>query len=276
MAINFRETKFYARIFSIPIQYIYSGCPSESTTAECRRIGGGRASSEWRPRRGGLHPSGRTSAARASRARARAKLGDGGGPGPVAGGSRKGWHAPGRAAGAVAGGGDPVGGRRVGRARAGRPGGAQCYFSSATGWTGGGCCGGAISVPAPYRDRRQKFTGPAKMGAACWITVLQAGSYFLRLRSKLGPSLILPIIYISYLAMLKTAAETYNRRFYSKFEEQFSFTCQLLESERPIRTYKVIPSRFQDEATIVFNSEVLTITCSCRKYECIGMYHISN
>jgi hypothetical protein len=89
-----------------------------------------------------------------------------------------------------------------------------------------------------------------------------------------------PIIYIPHLAMLKTTAETYTRRLYLEFEEQFreqfSFTCQLLESEGPIRTYKVIPSRFQDEATIVFNSEVLTITCSCRKYECIGMYCISN
>jgi zinc finger SWIM domain-containing protein 3 len=89
-----------------------------------------------------------------------------------------------------------------------------------------------------------------------------------------------PIIYIPHLAMLKTTTETYTRRLYSEFEEQFreqfSFTCQLLESEGPIRTYKVMPSRFQDEPTIVFNSEVLTITCSCMKYECIGMYHISN
>jgi hypothetical protein len=80
--------------------------------------------------------------------------------------------------------------------------------------------------------------------------------------------------------MLKTAAETYTRRLYSEFEqfrEKISFTCQLLESEGPIRTYKVMPSGFQDEATNVFNLEVLTIiTCSCRKYESIGIYHISN
>jgi hypothetical protein len=88
------------------------------------------------------------------------------------------------------------------------------------------------------------------------------------------------IIYIPHLAMLKTAAETYARRLYLEFEEQFReqfyFTCQLLEFEGPIKTYKVMPSRFQDEATIVFNSEVMTITCSCWKYECIGVYHISN
>jgi hypothetical protein len=43
-----------------------------------------------------------------------------------------------------------------------------------------------------------------------------------------------------------------------------------------VSTYKVTPTRFQDEAIIVFNSEDMTITCSCRKYECIGMCHILN
>jgi hypothetical protein len=89
-----------------------------------------------------------------------------------------------------------------------------------------------------------------------------------------------PIIYIPHLAMLKTAAESYTRKVYSEFEEQFreqiSFTCQLLQSVGAISTYKVTPTRFQDEAIIVFNSEDMTITCSCRKYECIGICHILN
>ncbi|KAJ1261843.1 hypothetical protein BS78_09G061600 [Paspalum vaginatum] len=87
-----------------------------------------------------------------------------------------------------------------------------------------------------------------------------------------------PIIHIPHLAMLKTAAKSYTRKLYSKFEkefgEQFSFTFQLLQSEGTVKTYKVMPTRFQDEATVVFNSEEMTITCSCRKYECIGMYQI--
>ena len=78
--------------------------------------------------------------------------------------------------------------------------------------------------------------------------------------------------------MLKTAAKSYTRKLYSDFEkefgEQFSFTCQLLQSEGTVRTYKVMPTRFQDEAIVVFNLEEMTITCSCRKYECIGMYEI--
>ncbi|KAJ1276340.1 hypothetical protein BS78_05G207200 [Paspalum vaginatum] len=44
-----------------------------------------------------------------------------------------------------------------------------------------------------------------------------------------------PIIYIPHLAMLKTAAESYTKKLYSEFEEQFrqqfSCTCQLLQYE---------------------------------------------
>jgi hypothetical protein len=32
-------------------------------------------------------------------------------------------------------------------------------------------------------------------------------------------------------------------------------------------TYQVIPMKFQDEALVVFNSEDMTIMCSCRKYD---------
>jgi hypothetical protein len=88
------------------------------------------------------------------------------------------------------------------------------------------------------------------------------------------------VLYMPHLAMLKTAAQSYTRKLYSYFEEQFkkqfSFSCKLFQFEGAIRTYKVTPTKFQDEAVIVFNFEDTTITCSCRKYECIGMYHISN
>jgi hypothetical protein len=89
-----------------------------------------------------------------------------------------------------------------------------------------------------------------------------------------------PVLSMPHLRMLKTAAQSYTRKLYSDFEEQFkeqfSFSCKLFQSEGVISTYKVTPTKFQDEAIIFFNSEDMTITCSCRKYECIGMYHISN
>ena len=79
-----------------------------------------------------------------------------------------------------------------------------------------------------------------------------------------------------HLAMLKTAAQSYTRNLYSDFEEQFkeqfSFSCKLFQSEGSINTYKVMPTKYQDEAIIIFNSEDMTVTCSCKKYECIGMY----
>lgn len=83
-----------------------------------------------------------------------------------------------------------------------------------------------------------------------------------------------PITYIPGLPMLKTATESYTRNIYSDFEEefkkQFFVSCKLLQSEGTIMTYQVIPMKFQDEALVVFNSEDMTIMCSCRKYECIG------
>ena len=89
-----------------------------------------------------------------------------------------------------------------------------------------------------------------------------------------------PIIYMTHLAMLKTAAQSYTRNLYSDFEEQFkeqfSFSCKLFQSEGATNIYKVTPTKYQDEAIIIFNSEDLTIKCSCRKYECIGMYHSLN
>ena len=87
-----------------------------------------------------------------------------------------------------------------------------------------------------------------------------------------------PVTYIPDLPMLKTATKSYTRNIYSEFEEefkqQFFVSCKLLQSEGTITTYTMIPMKFQDEATVVFNSKDMTITCSCKKYECTGMYMV--
>ncbi|WVZ49619.1 hypothetical protein U9M48_000960 [Paspalum notatum var. saurae] len=85
----------------------------------------------------------------------------------------------------------------------------------------------------------------------------------------------IPVAYIPGLPMLITAAESYTRNIFSDFEEefkkQFFVSCKLLQTEGTTMTYKVIPLKFEDEAIVVFNSEDITITCSCKKYECIGL-----
>ena len=89
-----------------------------------------------------------------------------------------------------------------------------------------------------------------------------------------------PITYITNLPMLKTAAESYTRRLYSDFEEQFkeqfSISCKLSLSEETIKTYQVMPMEFEDEAQVVFNSVDMSISCSCRKYESIGTQFTSS
>ena len=87
-----------------------------------------------------------------------------------------------------------------------------------------------------------------------------------------------PIIYMPHLAMLKTAAQSYTRNLYSDFEENLKSNflshanCFNLKGQPiPIRLHQP-----NIEAIIIFNSEDLTIKCSCRKYECIGMYHSLN
>ena len=83
-----------------------------------------------------------------------------------------------------------------------------------------------------------------------------------------------PVIYIPNLPLLKTAAESYTRRVYSEFEEefkqQFSFSCKLLQADGSNLTYMVMHMQSVHGATVVFNKENMTITCSCRKYESIG------
>jgi zinc finger SWIM domain-containing protein 3 len=83
------------------------------------------------------------------------------------------------------------------------------------------------------------------------------------------------ITYSPYLPMLKTAAESYTSRMYSEFEaefkEQFVLTTQLLKPEGSKLTYKVMHMQSDHGATVVFNITDLTISCSCRKYECVGI-----
>lgn len=85
-----------------------------------------------------------------------------------------------------------------------------------------------------------------------------------------------PVTCIPNLPMLKTAADSYTRKMYSEFEEeftkQFSLSCKLLQTEGSILTFMVMPMESDQEATIVYNTADMTITCSCRTYESIGMY----
>ena len=76
--------------------------------------------------------------------------------------------------------------------------------------------------------------------------------------------------------VVKKYQNSYTRKMYSKFEEeftkQFSLSCKLLHNEGSILTFMVMPMESNHEATAVYNTVDMTITCSCRKYESIGMY----
>ncbi|EEE59391.1 hypothetical protein OsJ_11516 [Oryza sativa Japonica Group] len=84
-----------------------------------------------------------------------------------------------------------------------------------------------------------------------------------------------PVTYIPNLPMLKIAAESYTRSMYSEledeFKQQFTLSCKLLKTEGATLTFVVMPMEYDHEATVVFNPTEMTITCSCRKYECIGL-----
>jgi hypothetical protein len=75
--------------------------------------------------------------------------------------------------------------------------------------------------------------------------------------------------------MLKTAAESYTKRMYSEFEEefkeQFSFSWKLLQTDGSILTYEVTHMYSNHGAIVQFSTLDMTITCSCRKFESIGM-----
>jgi hypothetical protein len=84
-----------------------------------------------------------------------------------------------------------------------------------------------------------------------------------------------PVNYIQDFPLLKTAVESYTRRMYTEFEEefkcQFSYSCKLLQTEGSISTFMVTHMHSNCGAIVAFNIEDNTITCSCRKFESIGM-----
>jgi hypothetical protein len=76
--------------------------------------------------------------------------------------------------------------------------------------------------------------------------------------------------------MLKTAAESYTRSLFSDFErefkEQFPLSCTLLDQEGLVGTYKITNfNNDEDEAIVIFNSDNLNISCSCKMYDCSGI-----
>jgi hypothetical protein len=79
--------------------------------------------------------------------------------------------------------------------------------------------------------------------------------------------------------MLKVAAETYTKRMHSDFEEefikQFTLTCDLLEANGTNSMFFVRYMQSDRGARVVLNTEDSTITCSCRMFECIGMFSIT-
>jgi hypothetical protein len=89
----------------------------------------------------------------------------------------------------------------------------------------------------------------------------------------------IPVCYIPNLPMLKTVAETYTKRMYSDFEEefkkQFTLTWDLLEVNGTNSTFFVKYMQSDRGATVVLNTEDSTIKCSCRIFECIGMFSVT-
>jgi zinc finger SWIM domain-containing protein 3 len=84
-----------------------------------------------------------------------------------------------------------------------------------------------------------------------------------------------PVPFVRNLPMLKTAAESYTRRIYNDFEEEFKqqhlVKCEIVSTVGTVRTYKVMAMQFEDDALVTFNHDNVTISCSCRKYESKGM-----
>jgi hypothetical protein len=75
-----------------------------------------------------------------------------------------------------------------------------------------------------------------------------------------------PVNYIQDFPLLKTAVESYTRRMYTEFEEefkcQFSYSCKLLQTEGSISTFMVTHMHSNCGAIVAFNIEDNTITCS--------------
>ena len=87
-----------------------------------------------------------------------------------------------------------------------------------------------------------------------------------------------PVTYSPNLPMLITASDSYTRRIYSEFEEefkrQFTLSCDFLEAAGTNKTFFVKYMQSDRGATVVLNTEDSTIRCSCRRFESIGMYTI--
>jgi hypothetical protein len=96
-----------------------------------------------------------------------------------------------------------------------------------------------------------------------------------RFHRKLGLSELIVecekvVNYIQDFPLLKTVVESYTRRMYTEFEEefkcQFSYSCKLLQTEGSISTFMVMHMHSNCGATVAFNIDDKTITCSCRKF----------
>ena len=82
-----------------------------------------------------------------------------------------------------------------------------------------------------------------------------------------------PVTYIRNLPMLETAVESYTRRIYSEFEEefkeQFSFSWKLVQIDGSILTYEVAHMHSNCGPTVQFSTIDMTVTYFCRKLECV-------
>ncbi|WVZ98947.1 LOW QUALITY PROTEIN: hypothetical protein U9M48_044317, partial [Paspalum notatum var. saurae] len=79
-----------------------------------------------------------------------------------------------------------------------------------------------------------------------------------------------PNTYARNLLLLKTVAESYTRRMYKEFEEELKSNFHI-HNEGSISTFMVTHMYSDYGATIVFDNADMTITCSCRMYESIGL-----
>lgn len=90
-----------------------------------------------------------------------------------------------------------------------------------------------------------------------------------------------PILCITSLPLLKTAAKSYTRNMFSafqdEFQKQFTLSSTLINCEGTISLYKVVAmGNNENEARVIFNSDDLNISCSCKKYISLGMYIFSS
>ncbi|XP_072151474.1 protein FAR1-RELATED SEQUENCE 5-like [Setaria viridis] len=82
-----------------------------------------------------------------------------------------------------------------------------------------------------------------------------------------------PVTYSPDLPLLKSAAESYTKRMYLEFEEEFkehfSFSCKLLQADESILTYMVTHMHANHGATTVFNSaNMYTVQACLQSFQC--------